>query len=640
MKFRNPLLTIFMALSFSASSQTGFTEVSEAQGLNFSFGTNSEFPGGLAFCDFDQDGWDDLTFTTQEGDSIRFFKNNEGNFEPFYIPSLFDTSEVMGINWVDMDNDSDLDFFICRLFGSPRIFENTGALNFVDRTPTAGLADPVSNAAQGCWADINNDGYLDLFVPVRNATLPCYMFLNNGDFTFEDVTESSGIIDTNDLALCASFLDYDNDNDQDLFISNDKIYMRNRLLQNDGSGVFTDVTDLAMVADSMDAMSVTVGDYNHDSFFDIYITNSYEGNAFLKNNGDGTFTDLADINGTKMEAIGWGAQFIDGDNNGWTDLYVSGMLTDPEPDLPSAYYYYHPETDDFSVPTGIGFEGDTLLSLSNAMGDINNDGFADLAIHNQFPDSVSFYQNNGNANNWLKVNTTGTVSNKDGIGAVIKITTSVGNQYNHTALGEGYIAQNSFTEFFGVDTVSLIDTLTILWPSGHVDSLFNMDVNQTITVVEGETAPILTGFSAESTIICAGDSTLLSADTEEDGSLYEWSNGSVGGTTYVGNGVFTLTVTNSFGFSVTSPPIIIESSEIEYTLIGIADTCGKGNGGAIIMDVSSNVDNWLWDTGETTELATGLVAGACTINLTDTLGCLYDGIVAIDEKGRPFYLMW
>jgi hypothetical protein len=631
MKIITLILACF-AVQFSFA-QTGFTETSDAQGLALSYGIPDELSGGLTFCDFDQDGWDDLTFSTTHGDSLHFYKNYAGSFAEIAIPSLFDSTEVLGVNWVDVDNDGDLDFFITSLVDQPRIFRNNGGLNFTDVSETAGIDRPYANGMQGIWGDVNNDSYLDLFIVTRIDSLHSYMYLNNGDFTFDNISVACGVVDTSDFTNCTAFLDYDNDNDLDIFIANDKDFMRNRLLQNDGTGIFTDVSDFAGVADSIDAMSVSVGDYNNDSFFDIYVTNSPEGNYFYHNNGDGTFTNTAATNGTLFESIGWGAQWIDGDNDSWQDLYVSGMLQDPGLPLPSAYYKYDALTETFSIPLGIGFEGDTMKSLANAMGDVNNDGFADLAIHNMAADSVSFYENNGNDNNWLKVNTEGTLSNRDGIGCLIKIETSLGVRYNFTTLGESYNGQNSFTEFFGLDTMTVVDLLTIKWPSGHIDSLTDVAANQTLLVIEGSTVAIDAVVGADSYLICEGETVVLSA--EGIGEDYLWSTGATTESIEVGPGTYHVEITNEFGLSETAESVIIEESEITYSFMTASALCGMANGVAAIFDLSENVSEWEWETGETGELVPGLLAGEFGISLTDSLGCVYEDVAVIGIEEGP-----
>jgi len=628
-------LFVGMFISIASMAQTSFTEMAASLGLDFSYGLPFEFPGGVTFCDFDQDGWDDLTFTTQEGDSLRFFKNTGGAFTEISIPSLGDTTEAMSVNWVDIDNDGDLDFFAVSEFAPPRLWRCDGVLTFTEITVGSGIDYPEYDATGSIWADINNDSYLDLFISARNDTLACHLYQSNGDYTFTDITVAAGVYDTTDLAMCAVFLDYDNDNDQDLFIANDKPHVDNRLYQNDGTGMFTDVSAASGNDIAIDAMSGTVGDYNRDGWLDIYVTNTFVGNLFMRNNGDGTFTDIAAQNGTLMESVGWGAQWIDGDNDMDEDLYVSGMLDAPGLPLPSAYYENIFDQDTFEIPAAIGFAGDTLWSLANAMGDFNNDGFADLIVQNMEPSTTNlFYANDGNSNNWLKVNTQGTVSNRDGIGVKLKIVHNQGPQWNFTCLGEAYIAQNSFTEFFGLDTVSTVDTLTALWPSGWIDTLYTLSANQTLLVIEGQTAPIDTSIVVAQTTICAGDSTLMTAGI---GGAYMWSTGETTQSIYgFPNTTYTVEVTNAYGFSTTSSPVNILEADVDYGMtVTAVDSCGANSGSGLVYNLDTDITSYVWEGSETTAEVTGLTVGYYGIEFTDVLGCVYEDSIWIDELEGP-----
>ena len=240
-------------------AQTGFTETSDEQGIDVTFGLPVDLSGGITFCDFVKDGWDDITVCTVSGDSLHFYRNDEGSFTETTIPSLLDTIEVMDVAWVDVDNDGDLDFFLVSRIDEPRIFRNNGGMNLTDVSDVAGIDRPFADAMQSCWGDVDNDGYLDLLILTRVDTLHSYMFMNNGDFTFDNVRAACGIIDTSDFTNCAGFLDYDNDNDLDTFISNDKDDSRNRLLENDGAGFFTEVSELARSVYSQ----ICIADFAH-----------------------------------------------------------------------------------------------------------------------------------------------------------------------------------------------------------------------------------------------------------------------------------------------------------------------------------------------------------------------------------------
>lgn len=480
-------LIFFTNLSFA---QLQFTDVASSVGADYTYGT-SMFGGGVSFVDFNNDGWDDLTYSTDETDKIHFLRNDGGTFTKIVLAGIDDEGLVKQVLWVDYDNDGDKDFFMTNMIGQNRLYENEGNLVFTDVTDTSGLFSEDLHTNSATFGDIDKDGDLDLFLinwegDTMSSVDRNYLYRNdNGIFT--DITVDSGLDTFAELSLGGSFFDYDNDGDQDLFMINDRYTYQNRLYQNDGTGQFTDVSLTSGTAMSFNAMSSTIGDYNADGWFDIYITNTPEGNTLLKNNGDGTFTDVADTSGTIFDSFGWGAVFLDADNDTNLDLYVSGPFDGTTSGLlPSAFY--HNEGDDtFTIPDNIGFGDDTLASHSNAIGDYNNDGKADIVVMNDNSESYFLWSNNStNTNNWIKIKLEGVVSNKDGIGNKIEVNANGKSQYRYTVCGEGYLGQNSSSEFVGIGDAFNIDYIKVTWnTTGQVETINNVPPNQTITIQEG-----------------------------------------------------------------------------------------------------------------------------------------------------------
>ena len=225
---------------------------------------------------------------------------------------------------------------------------------------------------------IDNDGDLDLFISNRDDTnyTEINQLYRNDDGTFVDITATAGISNVPSLSFCSAFFDYDNDGDQDIYVANDKSDM-NILYQNNGSGSFVDVSIVSGAGIIIDAMSTTIGDYNGDGWFDIYVTNTTAGNQLLKNNGNGTFTNVALESGTEFLSVAWGSVFLDADNDADLDLYVSSVIDENSILLPSAFYENQGD-ETYQIPSGIGFANDTRESYSNAIGDFNNDGLPDL----------------------------------------------------------------------------------------------------------------------------------------------------------------------------------------------------------------------------------------------------------------------
>jgi hypothetical protein len=468
--------------------QLQYDEVSQDIGCqNTSYGSGT-LGGGISFFDFDNDGWDDLTISSEEGKPVQFLKNINGQFVTVDFGIVDDLFENKTVQWVDFDNDGDNDFFVTSINdGFNRLYENDGSMQFQDITETSGLlvADHMSFGSS--WGDYNNDGWLDLFVCSRSPgeIIPNYLFKNNGDKTFTNVTDGSGLFLDNYLSFCAAFIDYDKDGWQDIYIANDKYEFQNLLYRNNGDGTFTEVGNEAGVDVVIDAMSTGIGDYNRDGWLDIYVTNTQAGNVFYRNNGDNTFTDVAEDNGTLMESVAWGAVFLDGENDSDLDLYVSSMITDPGISLTSAFYENN-GNGYYSIPQDAGFENDAAVSFSNAIGDIDNNGYPDITVLNYTPDDVYLWQNiTDPVNNWLKVKLEGVESNRQGIGSWIEISIDGQKQYNYTLCGEGYLGQNSAYEFFGLGDATSVDYIKVTWLSGIVDLIEDPEINTHHTIVEG-----------------------------------------------------------------------------------------------------------------------------------------------------------
>jgi hypothetical protein len=479
----------FVFIVHTSYSQIFFEEKATQLGIeNSSYGSGI-LGGGVSFFDFDGDGWDDITLATEDGSPVRFFRNNEGVFEEVFFNISNDTHQAKTVQWVDINNNGQYDLFVTFDNNSNRLFKNLGNMVFEDITVSSGLFNEDHVSFGASWGDINNDGFLDVFISSRNlidTSEYSLLFLNNGDETFTDITIASGLPDENYYSFCAAFFDYDKDGFQDIYIANDKFDTPNLLFRNNGDGTFTDVSEISGTNVIIDAMSTTIDDYNNDGWLDIYITNTPSGNVLYKNNGDGTFTDVATQTGTQFNSVGWGAVFLDANNNGHKDLYVVGEVFNNS-NLISSAFYRNNGNGTFTIPTNSGIYNEESRSFSTAIGDINNNGFPDIAVLNFTPfDSYLWENQTPQTNNWLKVKLEGTLSNRQGIGSWIEIAVNGEKQYNYTLLGEGFLGQNSASEFFGIGEATSIDYLKVTWLSGIVDYIENPDINQHITIVEGE----------------------------------------------------------------------------------------------------------------------------------------------------------
>ena len=492
------LTALLLFVSTTIFGQLSFQDSATLKGVGVSYGA-SNVGGGVSFYDFDNDGWDDLTFATTEGEDIYFFKNINGVFAQIDL-GITNTSRNKQVLWVDYDNDDDQDFFVANLNGANKLYENTGNLTFVDVSASCGLFTDDLYTSGASFGDIDNDGDLDVFISNRDITnfnQANYLYRNDNGL-FIDITTTSGITLGNQLSFCSAFFDYDNDGDQDIYVANDRTPQINRLYQNDGTGFFTDVSESSGAGIGIDAMSTTIGDYNNDGWFDIYVTNSPDGNQHLRNNGDGTFTNVAAVVGmepsvgTGFFSVGWGSVFLDADNDADLDLYVSSSMDGTIPSLITSAFYENDGSHSYTIPNAIGFENDALQSYSNAIGDFNNDGLPDIVVMNDLENNFLWENTTTNSNSWLKLKLEGVQSNKDGIGSRIEISINGNKQFRYTLCGEGYLGQNSGTEFFGLGSAAIVDYVKVTWTSGTEDVYNDVAANQFLTLVEGNSLSVNT----------------------------------------------------------------------------------------------------------------------------------------------------
>ena len=490
---------LFLIFSNLSNAQLAFEDVATQVGVNYSYG-DSEYGGGVSFADFNNDGWDDITYATEDGAQIYFFENNNGVFNLVTLNGISNTYKTKQVIWIDYDNDGDKDLFVTAIEGINEFYRNDGGMNFTNISSTIGFFQTDLFTYGTSFGDIDNDGDLDAFISNRTSTEQNqrnYLYRND-EGTFVDITQSSGIPiedeegnENSQLSFCTMFFDYNKDGFQDIYLANDKTDNINRLYKNLGNGTFEDVSVASGSGIAVNAMTTTLGDYNNDGWFDIYITNTQSsqagnGNVLLKNNGDGTFTNVAEETGTTFNSFAWGAVFLDADNDTLLDLYVSGGFDGSIGSFLSAAFYHQQNDGIFVIPQNIGFENDTRKSFSNAIGDINNDGKPDIIVCNDTENNFLWENKTTNTNNWLKIKLEGVTTNRDGIGNTIEIFINGRSQYRYTLAGEGYISQNSYYEFFGLGEATEVDYVKVTWTGTNTeDIIYDVNANQSITIKEG-----------------------------------------------------------------------------------------------------------------------------------------------------------
>jgi len=463
-----------------------YSNIASSVGINHTYVLNNS-GGGSSFYDFNMDGNDDITLATGKGELIHFYKNIGNGFERTDL-GISNTAQVKSVLWVDYDNDGDKDFYVAEFDGYNKLYKNDGLMNFSDETELSGLPVDSVRSFGAIWGDYNRDGHLDLYYTARNSGASSTghknrLFKNNGDGSFEERTYYTRADDTGKLPFCAAFFDYNKDNWPDIYIANDRD-KGNTLLMND-TGIFEDVSEECNADLEIDAMNVAIGDIDNNGLQDIYITNTPSGSALLTCNTDSetyTFEEEAQDRGVGFYGIGWGANFLDANNDGWQDLYVSGMLIGT--DVTSSELYINDQSGFFNAAAD-GLVGDTVRSFTNAIGDWNNDGVADIIVNNsEFFDS-QLWSSSGGENNWIKIGLQGVLSNRDAIGTSVELFYENGYQYHYTHCGIGFMGQNSSNLLIGLGEANQIDSIKFLWPTGHIDVIYSVPSNQKITIVEG-----------------------------------------------------------------------------------------------------------------------------------------------------------
>lgn len=602
-------------------AQENFAVLSDGIGVNHFYGIGSS-GGGISTVDFNQDGWDDLTFATECHRPIEFYLNDQGNFNLVTLEGIDNILETKQVLWVDFDNDGDLDFFASSLSGI-KLYENDGALRFTDVTDNMNLImnEPSYGAA---WGDFNRDGWLDLYVTEKKVgsefkQVSNHYFQNLQGNSFIELTNETNSADSSKAPFCGTFFDMNDDGWLDMYIAQDR-FLINTMLKNMGDGTFRDISLSSNSNLVMNAMCVTVADYDNDMDFDIYVTNTPEGNALLDNLGNEKFEERAVSAGVGYFETGWSSTFLDFDNDGWQDLYVCGSFSENT-------FYKNLDGSTFEIEEDNYEVDSTAESYSSAVGDFNNDGKPDLIILNTGIDKSSVLMNMAESNNsWIKFNLEGTLSNKDGIGSRVLVYTgdNVYSRFTHSA--NGYLAQNSRNEHIGIGPSEKIDSLIIHWPSGVIDKHFNLDINTTHNFTESGTIDVPILNYSDTINFCVNGELHLNGSFFSDQLKYSWSNGGQGITTVaMDEGAYFLSIEDAAGNIFHSDTLFVnfvEGPEITESSINPI-SCHDGNDGEISIEIQGGVSPYdiIWTNGGDGLSAIGLTPGEIGVTIFDNGGC-------------------
>jgi len=536
------------AANTSGPSAITFRDVTQKAGIHFVHNNGAygkkylpETMGpGVAFIDYDNDGWPDIFIVNgmdwpghggKHSTPKLYHNNHDGTFTDVTHKAGLDVELFgMGVAVGDYDNDGYDDLFVTAM-GQSRLFRNNGNGTFTDVTQKAGLAGPKEFSTSAAWVDYDKDGKLDLVVgnyvqwsmegdlyctldgksksyctPESYKGTSVRLWHNRGDGTFEDATKKAGLGEPTSKTLGMAILDYDNDGWPDLLFSNDT--QPNKLYRNNGNGTFTEKAVVAGIAFSEDGvaragMGVDAADYDHTGVASILITNfANQMLSLYHNEGKGLFVDEAprsEIGRASLLTLGFGCFFFDYDLDGWPDILIANGHIDEDVQRvqPNVKYAMPPHLFrnagggkfvEVTKEMGAGFAS-ARVGRGAAYADINNDGRLDLLLSTNGGPAYLFeneVKTGSVANKSLRIKLTGTKSNRDGIGAVVKVISGGETQTQMLRSGSSYLSASELVLTFGLGQREQVETVEIRWSSGQIDELVNVAAGQTIAATEGK----------------------------------------------------------------------------------------------------------------------------------------------------------
>jgi hypothetical protein len=538
------VLALFSAGCY-AQAPIRFTDTTRSSGIHFVH-DNGSFGGkylpetlgpGCAFIDYDNDGYPDVLLMNGQGwprhrqsaSTLQLYHNNRnGTFTDVTTAAGMGVSMYgLGAAIGDYDNDGFDDIFVTAL-GQSRLFHNSGNETFTDVTSSAGLLGINEFSTSAAWVDYDRDGKLDLLVAnyvqwTPETDLRCTLdgvhksyctpesykgssvrlWHSAGNGKFEDVTKKAGLYDMASKALGVALLDYNNDAWPDLLIANDT--QPNKLYLNNRDGTFSEKGIPAGIAFSEDGvaragMGVDAADYDRSGRPSIIISNfSNQMMSLYHNEGNGLFVDEAPrspVGRASLLTLGFACFFFDYDLDGWPDIFVAnGHLDSDIERIQKRISYRQPphlfhnlgngKFEQVSASAGAEF-GAPRVARGAAYADIDNDGDLDLLMTTNSGPALLFRNDGGNHNHAVRVKLRGTSSNRNGIGAVVRIESAGEKQWQMLRSGSSYLSQSELVLTFGLRDKTKVTLARIEWPSGKTDQLTNVAADQTITVEEGK----------------------------------------------------------------------------------------------------------------------------------------------------------
>jgi len=547
------LIAIFLAAT--AHAQIQFRDITAQAGIHFTHNNGAfgkkwlpETMGpGCAFIDYDNDGYPDIVLINGQdfpghprggATTLKLYHNNhDGTFvDATRKAGLAIPMYGFGVAVGDYDNDGFDDLFISAL-GQSHLFHNNGNGTFTDVTKSAGMWGPNEFSTSSAWVDYDRDGKLDLVVanyvqwseqgdlyctidgshksyctPESYKGTSVRLWHNLGGGKFEDATHKAGLGDPTSKSLGIAVLDVNLDAWPDILIANDT--QPNKLYVNKKNGTFDERGVAAGIGFSEDGvaragMGADAADYDRSGYASLIISNfANQMVSLYHNEGNGLFVDEApqsEIGRDTLVTLGFGCFFFDYDNDGWPDIFVAdGHIENEIERVQKRVSYAEPphlfrnlgggKFTEVTAQMGKTF-AEAKVARSTAYADVNNDGFPDILLTTNAGPAYLF-RNDGGTNQSLRIKLVGTKSNRDGIGAVVRVTSGSDKQWKMLRSGSSYLSQSELVLTFGLGSHAKADAIEIQWPSGQVDKLSNVNAGQTVTVEEGKGITGNRGYSA------------------------------------------------------------------------------------------------------------------------------------------------
>ncbi|MCP5108928.1 MAG: CRTAC1 family protein [bacterium] len=443
--------------------------------------------------------------------NVLYRNNGNGTFTDVTARAgVGDAGYGMGCVSADYDNDGDADLFVTN-YGANVLFRNNGDGTFSDVTKKAGVSG--SHWSTGCtFLDYDRDGHLDLYVgnyllfdpdykhyfaaeafpgPLAYRGRPDIFYRNRGDGTFEDITAKTGMLNAKGRAMGVASGDLDDNGFMDIFVANDG--MENFFYKNNGNGTFTDIalvsgTGFGQNGEATSAMGPEFGDFDLDGLMDILVPDmAYS--CLYRNTGKGGFVEMSAQAGVAVSCgqyTSWSGNFFDYDCDGYLDIFISNGDShhlEPEEDL-LFRNINGKRFRDVSAAMGKDFQ-DKFVGRGSAVGDFDNDGDLDVLVLNLNARPRLLRNDGGNRGHWLMIHLEGRRSNRDGIGSRVRLTSGGITQTRHLVSSSGYLSQSDFRLHFGLGKNKKVETIEIRWPTGKIQVVKNISANQVLKITEG-----------------------------------------------------------------------------------------------------------------------------------------------------------